>query len=346
MKPRAAPLRPARRGVAGARHAAGACGRGAAARLRRCVRAPRPDARRGDASVASRRHAASHVAPADRCDGGGSARVGAPLRSPRPRRSSPRAGVARRARCGSQRQRWTLVRHDAHGVRRAGRRRAAHRVATCRRSPRRRRSTGQPRLDRADRRRLVAGAPAARRRTDGAAARSRPRGAVRVSTGGRQPSRSRPARCDGARSAAGPPRRASTSSASPTRCISALDRRVRRAARADGRHADGRLEKATITNTVTGRRIAVLFNPEEYTLNARQQLRPGRDPGLVRRSSSSSTATADARDGAVPRHLRGAPSGRTVARRRRARADAQITDLMDIDPRRTRRRCCCSPGAR
>ena len=53
------------------------------------------------------------------------------------------------------------------------------------------------------------------------------------------------------------------------------------------------LEKATITNTVSGERIPVLFNPEEYTLNRDINYRPDRHPrAQSRRSCSSSTATS------------------------------------------------------
>jgi nucleoid-associated protein YgaU len=40
------------------------------------------------------------------------------------------------------------------------------------------------------------------------------------------------------------------------------------------------LEKATITNTVTGERIAIMFNPEEYTLNRENSFAQIAVPGL------------------------------------------------------------------
>ena len=57
------------------------------------------------------------------------------------------------------------------------------------------------------------------------------------------------------------------------------------------------LEKATLTNTVTGRRVAVQFNPEEYTLDRRIELRPARRARPVRaRSCSSCTGNAQTVD--------------------------------------------------
>ena len=93
------------------------------------------------------------------------------------------------------------------------------------------------------------------------------------------------------------------------------------------------LEKATLTNTVTGERVPVLFNPEEYTLSRRSTTRRRRFPGCRRRCSSSCTARMQTLEmELLVDTLRGAPAAGTRAgdgraRRRRARS----SDLMNID---------------
>ena len=111
------------------------------------------------------------------------------------------------------------------------------------------------------------------------------------------------------------------------------------------------LEKATITNTVTRRADPGAVQPGGVhgqpgrELRAVDDSRARRPAHPVRRRQH-----ADARDGAVPRHLRGAPRGRggpQPGRPGRPRADAE-----DHGPdghrrgRPTLRRCCSSCGAR
>ena len=110
------------------------------------------------------------------------------------------------------------------------------------------------------------------------------------------------------------------------------------------------LEKATITNTVSGGRIVRARSIRRSTRSAaRSTTRRRRFPGCPRRCCSSSHGEpADARDGAARRHLRGTlaraampPGGRPPARR------ARSTDLMNIDRAHARAAGrCCSPGAR
>ena len=64
------------------------------------------------------------------------------------------------------------------------------------------------------------------------------------------------------------------------------------------------LEKAIITNTVTGAKIPVMFNPEEYTVNREINYAQTAIPGLSAPDAAvRQRQHADARDGAVPRHL-------------------------------------------
>ena len=82
------------------------------------------------------------------------------------------------------------------------------------------------------------------------------------------------------------------------------------------------LEKAMITNTTTGDKVTVLFNPEEYRLNRDINYAQIAVPGLSGAAAAvRARQHADARDGAVPRHLRGAREGsrsREPGGRRRA----------------------------
>jgi hypothetical protein len=97
-----------------------------------------------------------------------------------------------------------------------------------------------------------------------------------------------------------------------------------------------KLEKATITNTATGDRIPVLFNPEEYSLkrdiNYAQAAVPGLSaPILQFVNGNLQTLDMDLLLDSVEQHREG---GRVVAA---AGSDIReqtrkITDLMNIDP--------------
>jgi nucleoid-associated protein YgaU len=97
----------------------------------------------------------------------------------------------------------------------------------------------------------------------------------------------------------------------------------------------GRLEKATITNTVSGDRIPVLFNPEEYSLkreiNYAQAAVPGLSaPILQFVNGNLQTLDMELMLDSYERHTEG---GRTLAD---AHSDVRvqtrkITTLMDID---------------
>lgn len=92
------------------------------------------------------------------------------------------------------------------------------------------------------------------------------------------------------------------------------------------------LEKATITNTLSGASIPVLFNPEEYTVNRdnnfAQMAIPGRrGPLLQFVNGNMQTLEMELLVDSYEAH-----DGRTEAHADVRNLTRQITDLMDIDP--------------
>ena len=92
------------------------------------------------------------------------------------------------------------------------------------------------------------------------------------------------------------------------------------------------LEKATLTNTVTGDSIPVLFNPEEYTVNRdnnfAQVTVPGlRGPLLQFVSGNLQTLEMELLVDSYEAHDRFNEAGQDVRE-----LTARITDLMNIDP--------------
>jgi Contractile injection system tube protein/LysM domain len=96
------------------------------------------------------------------------------------------------------------------------------------------------------------------------------------------------------------------------------------------------LERATITNTVTGQRVPVMFNPEEYTLNKDINFAQSAVPGLsspLIQFVNGNLRTLELellldtlephREGAVTLNQAGEDVRRLVRR---------VTDLMEIDP--------------
>jgi len=91
------------------------------------------------------------------------------------------------------------------------------------------------------------------------------------------------------------------------------------------------LEKATLTNTVTGRRVQVQFNPEEYTLNRESSFAQLAVPGLsapVVQFLHGNAQTIELE--LLVDTTEASPAGGPGADVRRLVAD--ITTLMDIDP--------------
>ena len=213
-------------------------------------------------------------------------------------------------------------RRSPHAERRLSTRRPSRAVARAR-------SCGAPRLRPGAAPSVSAGVPcrracSSRRTTSSSRDHSRrptprraPRGAV--AAGGAEPRRARrPPPLDVARLT--------------DHVLASIDRRSSAERERRGRALMPALEKATITDTVTGERVTVLFNPEEYTVKRESNSPQIAVPGSRRPSSSSSTATADPGDGAAPRHLREHRQAGNAARRRCPRPDAAVADLMDIAP--------------
>ncbi|MGW6194772.1 CIS tube protein [Kribbella sp. NPDC055110] len=91
------------------------------------------------------------------------------------------------------------------------------------------------------------------------------------------------------------------------------------------------LEKATLTNTVSGRRVSVQFNPEEYTLNREANFAQLAVPGLsgpVVQFVAGQAQTIDME--LLVDTTEANPVGGPGADVRRLVAD--VTSLMDIDP--------------
>src|SRR5262245_38324123 len=96
------------------------------------------------------------------------------------------------------------------------------------------------------------------------------------------------------------------------------------------------LEKATITNTVTGERVPVLFNPEEYTVNRDINFAQTAVPGLsapILQFVNGNAQTLDM-ELLVDTYEEHRSGGRAA---NRAGEDVRnltrkITDLMNIDP--------------
>ena len=96
------------------------------------------------------------------------------------------------------------------------------------------------------------------------------------------------------------------------------------------------LEKATITNTVTGRRTPVLFNPEEYTINRDVSYAQAAIPGLSAPllqfvHGNMQTLDMELLLDTYEGHREG---GRTLASAGQdvRELTQQIVELMDIDP--------------
>jgi len=91
------------------------------------------------------------------------------------------------------------------------------------------------------------------------------------------------------------------------------------------------LEKATLTNTVTGRRVAVQFNPEEYTLNRETNFAQLAVPGLSAPvvqfvAGNAQTLEMELLVDTTEANPAGGPG--TDVRR----LVSEVTSLMDIDP--------------
>jgi nucleoid-associated protein YgaU len=96
------------------------------------------------------------------------------------------------------------------------------------------------------------------------------------------------------------------------------------------------LEKATITNTVTGARVAVQFNPEEYTVardvNYAQAAIPGLSAPLLQFAHGNmQTLELELLLDTYEKHAAG-PTGASAAGDDVRPLVRQVTDLMNIDP--------------
>ena len=138
-----------------------------------------------------------------------------------------------------------------------------------------------------------------------------------------QPTTARVARELAATQPAGPASPAAADLTAPHRSRAREDRPPhRRRARAQGARLMAGLERATITDTVSGSRVTVLFNPEEYTVNRDTTFAQLRRPRALRAGGPvRPRQRPDARDGAAGRLLRGVVAG--AGGLGRARADPE-----------------------
>ena len=104
------------------------------------------------------------------------------------------------------------------------------------------------------------------------------------------------------------------------------------------------LERATLTNTVTGRRTSVQFNPEEYTLNRETTFAQLAVPGLSAPvvqfvAGNAQTLEMELLVDTTEKSPAGGPGAdvRSLVR--------EVTGLMDIDPQLHAPRPWCSRGA-
>jgi nucleoid-associated protein YgaU len=96
------------------------------------------------------------------------------------------------------------------------------------------------------------------------------------------------------------------------------------------------LEKATITNTVTGERVPVLFNPEEYTVNREINFAQTAVPGLSAPilqfvNGNAQTLDMELLVDTYEAHRAGGRSANRAGEDVR-NLTRKITDLMNIDP--------------
>jgi hypothetical protein len=110
------------------------------------------------------------------------------------------------------------------------------------------------------------------------------------------------------------------------------------------------LEKALITNTETGDRVPVLFNPEEYTLKKEITYAQAAVPGLIAPllqfvHGNMETLDMELLVDTYEKHDEGSQvfnqAGEDVRNLTR-----KVTDLMRINPQIHAPPCCSSPGVR